>query len=434
MPRGRAGGLEAQHGQRDVDLADIDRDAGAARTGGAMIAEQLALDGGTPVRAERLPFHRPCVEEDEIAEVVDALRGGWLTTGPRCRRFEQELAAYVGAKHAVAVNSATAALHLALEAIGLRAGDEVIVPAYTFTASAEVVLYLGARPVLVDVDRRTLNIDPAAVEAAVTERTRAIVTVDMAGVPCDYDALRSIATRHNLVILDDAAHALPSRYKGRMIGSVADLTAFSFYVTKPLATGEGGMLLTDDDGYAERAQIMRLHGMSRDAWKRYTAEGSWYYEIVAPGFKYNLTDLAAAIGLRQLAKQERFLAERTRIAARYDAAFRALPELEVPLVPADVETSWHLYILRLNLDRLSVDRAQVIRALGAENVGTSVHFIPLHLHPWYSEEYGYTSDAFPAAYGEYQRAISLPIFPGMTDADVRDVIDAVQKVVRHYRR
>ena len=399
-----------------------------------MIAEALALDGGTPVRAERLPFHRPCVEEDEIAEVVDALRGGWLTTGPRCKRFEQEMAAYVGAKHAVAVNSATAALHLALDAIGLRADDEVIVPAYTFAASAEVVLYFGARPVLVDVDRRTLNVDPSAVEAAITPRTRAIMSVDIGGVPCDYDALRAIADRHRLVIVDDAAHAIPSRYKGRLLGTIADLTAFSFYATKTLTTGEGGMLLTDDDGYAERARTMSLHGMSRDAWKRYTAEGSWYYEIVAPGFKYNMTDLAAALGLRQLAKQERFLAERARTAARYDAAFRELPEVEVPSVPADVETSWHLYVLRLNLDHLSADRAQVIRALGAENVGTSVHFIPLHLHPWYAEEYGYTKDAYPTAYGEYQRVISLPIFPGMTDQDVEDVIGAVRKVVTHYRR
>ncbi|MDP8922571.1 MAG: DegT/DnrJ/EryC1/StrS family aminotransferase [Chloroflexota bacterium] len=399
-----------------------------------MIAEHLAVDGGAPVRAERLPFHRPCVEDDEIAEVVDALRGGWLTTGPRCRRFEQELAAYVGAKHAVAVNSATAALHLALEAIGLRAGDEVIVPTYTFTATAEVVLYFGARPVLVDVDRRTLNLDPAAVEAAIGERTRAIVTVDMGGVPCDYDALGAIAARHNLIIVDDAAHAIPSRYKGRMIGSVADLTAFSFYVTKPLATGEGGMLVTDDDDYAERARIMRLHGMSRDAWKRYTAEGSWYYEVVAPGFKYNLTDLAAALGLRQLAKQDRFRAERARVAARYDAAFRDWPELEVPFVPDDVETSWHLYILRLELDRLRVDRARVIEALAAENIATSVHFIPLHLHPWYREQYGFVPESFPSAYAEYRRAISLPIFPGMTDEDVEDVIAAVHKVVGHYRR
>lgn len=399
-----------------------------------MIAMGLAVDGGAPVRDTWLPFHRPCVEEDEIAEVVDTLRGGWLTTGPRSQRFEQELAAYVGAKHAVAVNSGTAALHLALDAIGLRPGDEVIVPAYTFTASAEVVLYFGARPVLVDVDHRTLNVDPAAVEAAVTERTRAVISVDMGGVPCDYDALREIATRHGLVIVADAAHALPSRYRGRMIGAVADLTAFSFYVTKTLATGEGGMLLTENDTWADRAQVMRLHGMSRDAWNRYSAEGSWFYEVVTPGYKYNLTDVAAALGLRQLTKQPRFLAERTTIAARYDGAFGHVPELETPFVPGDVETSWHLYILRLNLDRLSVDRAQVIRALGAENIGTSVHFIPLHLHPWYRDQFGFVPDSFPVAHAQYRRAISLPIFPGMTDDDVAGVIDAVTKVIGHYRR
>jgi dTDP-4-amino-4,6-dideoxygalactose transaminase len=399
-----------------------------------MIAERLALDGGDPFRASWLPFHRPCIEEDEIAEVVDTLRGGWLTTGPRTRRFEREFAEYVGAKHAVAVNSATAAMHLALEAIGLRPGDEVIVPAYTFTATAEVVLYFGARPVIVDVEPSAMTIDPAAAEAAVTERTRAIMPVDLAGVPCEYDALRDLARRHNLVLIADSAHALPTRYKDELVGTIADLTAFSFYVTKPLATGEGGMLVTDDEQWAERAQIMSLHGISHDAWKRYTAEGSWYYEVVASGFKYNLTDVAAALGLRQLTKQDRFLAERLSIAERYHAAFGQMAELEVPRPADHVESSWHLYLLKLNLEHLSADRAEVIRALHAENIGTSVHFIPLHLHPSYRERYGYTPDSFPVAYQEYRRVISLPIFPGMTDSDVGDVIGAVQKVVRHFRR
>jgi perosamine synthetase len=399
-----------------------------------MIAERLAIHGGEPFRPTWLPFHRPCIEDDEIAEVVETLRGGWLTTGPRTRRFEREFAEYVGARHAVAVNSATAAMHLALEAIGLRPGDEVIVPAYTFTATAEVVLYFGARPVVVDVDPTTMTIDPAAAEAAIGERTRAIMPVDLAGVPCEYDALRALARRHNLVLVGDAAHALPAQYKDEMVGTLADLTAFSFYVTKPLATGEGGMLVTDNEQWAERAQMMSLHGMSRDAWKRHTSEGSWYYEVVAPGFKYNMTDIAAALGLHQLKKQDRFLAERLSIARRYDAAFGQLAEIETPTVPAHVESSWHLYMLRLNLDRLRADRAGVIKALNAENIGTSVHFIPLHLHPSYRERYGFTPDSFPIAYREYQRVISLPIFPGMTDADVDDVIGAVQKVVRHFRR
>lgn len=399
-----------------------------------MIAERLALDGGTPVRESWLPFHRPCIEDDEIAEVVETLRSGWLTTGPRTKRFEQEFAAYVRAPHAVAVNSATAAMHLALDAIGLRPGDEVIVPAYTFTATAEVVLYFDARPVIVDVEPRTLTIDPAAVEAAVTPRTRAIISVDLAGVPCEYDALRAICRRHGLVLIADAAHALPARYRGEMVGQIADLTAFSFYVTKPLATGEGGMLTTANERWAERAQVMSLHGMSRDAWKRHTAEGSWYYEVVAAGFKYNLTDVAAALGLRQLTKQDRFRAERAAIAARYDAAFRELAELEPPTLPEHVESALHLYLLRLQLDRLAVDRAGFIRALAAENIGTSVHFIPLHLHPVYRDRYGYAPEAFPVAYREYLRVISLPIFPGMSGADVDDVIVAVRKVVRHYRR
>ena len=334
----------------------------------------------------------------------------------------------------MAVNSATAAMHLALEAIGLQPGDEVIVPAYTFTATAEVVLYFGARPVIVDVDQRTLNIDPAAVEAAVTERTRAIMPVDIAGLPCEYDPLRELADHQNLVLVEDAAHALPTRYRGEMVGTIAGITAFSFYATKTLATGEGGMLVTDNQEWAERAQVMSLHGMSRDAWKRHTAEGSWYYEVVAPGFKYNLTDVAAALGLRQLTKQARFLAERAGIAARYNAAFAGMAEVELPTIPSHVETSWHLYLLRLNLDRLTIDRGEFIKALNAENIGTSVHFIPLHLHPVYRERYGYTPDAFPSAYQEYRRVISLPIFPGMTDADVDDVIGAVRKVARHFRR
>lgn len=399
-----------------------------------MIAERLALNGGDPFRATWLPFHRPCIEEDEIAEVVDTLRGGWITTGPRAKRFEQEFAAYIGAKYAVAFNSATAAMHLALEAIGLRPGDEVIVPAYTFTATAEVVLYFEATPVIVDVDPLTLNIDLAAAEAAITERTRAIMPVDLGGVPCEYDPLRELARKHNLVLVEDAAHALPSRYKGERIGTVAGITCFSFYATKTLATGEGGMLVTDNQQWAERAQVMSLHGMSRDAWKRHTAEGSWYYEVVATGFKYNFTDIAAALGLRQLTKQARFLAERTSIAERYNAAFGAMPEIEAPTVPGHVETSWHLYLLRLHLDRLSCDRAEFVKALNAENVGTSVHFIPLHLHPAYRERYGYTPDSFPISYQQYRRVLSLPVFPGMTDTDVDDVIGAVQKVVRHFRR
>jgi dTDP-4-amino-4,6-dideoxygalactose transaminase len=399
-----------------------------------MIADTLALHGGTPFRETWLPFHRPCIEDDEIAEVTDALRSGWITTGPRTKQFEREFAEYVGAKHAVAVNSATAAMHLALEAIGLQPGDEVIVPAYTFTATAEVVMYFGARPVIVDVDPTTLNIDPGAVEAAVTEKTRAIMPVDLAGVACEYDPLRELASLKELVLVEDAAHALPTRYRGEMVGTIASITAFSFYATKTLATGEGGMLVTDNDQWAERAQVMSLHGMSRDAWKRHTAEGSWYYEVVAPGFKYNMTDMAAALGLRQLSKQARFLAERTAIAERYNAAFADLAEVETPTVPAHVETSWHLYLLRLNLDRLTVDRGEVIKALNAENIGTSVHFIPLHLHPVYRERFGYTPDSFPMAYQEYRRVISLPIFPGMTPADVDDVIGAVRKVVRSVRR
>jgi perosamine synthetase len=323
---------------------------------------------------------------------------------------------------------------LAVDSLHLEPDDEVILPTYTFTATAEVVAYYRARPVLVDVNPITLNVDPAAVEAAISPRTRAIISVDMAGVPCDYDAILDVAGGSNLPVIDDAAHALPSSYRGRNVGTIVDMTAFSFYATKTLATGEGGMLVTDDPERASRAAVMSLHGMNRDAWKRYTSEGSWYYEVVAPGFKYNLTDVAAAIGLCQLARQDELLRARRRIADRYQSAFADIHEIETPTVPSWAETSWHLYVLRLNLERLTADRATFVRALGAENVGTSVHFIPLHRHPWYREAYGYGAEQFPVADAEFERVLSLPLFPTMTDGDVDDVIAAVRKVVAAYRR
>jgi perosamine synthetase len=357
-----------------------------------------------------------------------------LTTGPKTKQFEQVLASYVGARHAVALNSGTAALHLALEAIGLSPSDEVIVPAYTFTATAEVVRYFDARLVLVDVDPDTLNLEVAAAERAVTARTRAIIGVDIAGQPCDWHLLRDVADRHGLVLVDDAAHALPSTLHTRPIGSWADLTAFSFYATKTLTTGEGGMLATSRTEWAERAASMALHGISKDAWKRYTAEGSWYYEVVAPGFKYNMTDIAAALGLGQLQRLELMHHRRSAIAARYAEAFAELPEVEPPWIRPDRTTAWHLYILRLHLDRLRCDRAEFIHQLTAANISASVHFIPLQLHPYYRDIYGYQPDAFPVAYSEYRRAVSIPIYSRMSDQDVEDVIAAVHQIVTANRR
>ena len=387
------------------------------------------------VRKAFLPFAQPDMDETEIAEVTSVIRSGWLTSGAKTTQFESEFAAAVGAKHAVAVNSCTAAMHLALESIGLRVADEVIIPTYTFAATAQVVHYFGARPVLVDSDPADLCIDPAKVEAAVTPRTRAIIPVHVGGRSAKLDELRAVAERHDLCMIEDAAHAFPTVYKGRMVGSISDFTCFSFYATKPLTTGEGGMLCTENEQFADRCRVMCLHGISRDAWKRYSSEGAWYYEIAAPGFKYNLTDIAAALGLAQLSKADRMRERRARIAERYTKAFRGRPELEPPPdAPADGRHSWHLYMLRLNLDVLIIDRARFFEELRTRKIGASVHFIPLHLHPYYREAYGYKPEDFPVAYREYGREISLPIYSKMTDDDVRDVIEAVTDIAERYRR
>lgn len=381
------------------------------------------------MRISFLPFALPDIDETELAEVREALEAGWVTTGLKVRQFESAFAAAVGAKHAIAVNSCTAAMHLALEAIGLQRGDEVITTPYTFAATAEVVRYFDARPVLVDVGAHDLNIHADLIEAAITPRTRAIIPVHIAGLPAELDAIHAVAQRHGLPVIEDAAHAFPSSYKVRSIGSISQFTCFSFYATKTITTGEGGMICTDDDGWAERCRIMALHGISKDAWKRYTAEGSWYYEIIAPGYKYNMTDIAAGMGLAQLRKAERMWQRRLVIAERYNQAFAGAPELQVPNDRTDCRHAWHLYMLRLNLDRLQIDRAQFADELKRRNIGISVHFIPLHLHPYYREAYGYQPEDFLVAYHEYQREISLPIYSKMSDADVQDVIDAVLEVV-----
>jgi dTDP-4-amino-4,6-dideoxygalactose transaminase len=386
------------------------------------------------LRATHLDFARPDTDEAEIAAVSDTIRSGWLTTGPKTRMFEEEFARFVGAKHAVAVNSCTAAMHLSLEAIGLKPGDEVITTPYTFAATGEVIRYFDAVPRFVDVEPRYLTIDPREVEAAITPRTRAIIPVHLAGHPAEMEPLLETANRHRVHIIEDAAHALPTHENGRRIGSVGDLTCFSFYATKTLTTGEGGMITTDNVDWADRCRMMSLHGISRDAWKRYTADGSWYYEVVAPGYKYNMTDIASAIGLVQLLKVERMAKRRSAIAERFNAAFADMPELTPPTPPRrGAIHAWHLYMLRLNLERLSIDRAAFINELKQRRIGASVHFIPLHLHPYYRQTYGYHPADFPVAYREYLREISLPIYSRMTDDDVTDVIDAVLGIAMNYR-
>jgi dTDP-4-amino-4,6-dideoxygalactose transaminase len=376
-----------------------------------------------------LPFALPDIGEEEIAEVVDSLRSGWVTTGPKARRFEQDFAAFLGdaGLHCVAVNSATAGLHLALEALGIGPGDEVITTTHTFTATAEVVRYLGADVRLVDIDPATLNIDPAAVEAAITPRTKAILPVHYAGLAADMPALLAVARRHGLKVVEDAAHALPTTVGGALVGTLAsDATVFSFYANKTITTGEGGMLVTRDAALARRAQVMRLHGMNRDAFDRFTAKRpSWYYEIVAPGFKYNLTDIAAALGLHQLRKAHAFQQRRAAIAAAYDAAFAGLPLVTPPGPPAGQTHAWHLYVLRL-ADDAGIERDRFIERLFDAGIGCSVHYIPLHLQPYWRDRYALAPAQFPHSQRAFERMLSLPVYTRMSDADVGRVVAAVR--------
>jgi perosamine synthetase len=381
-----------------------------------------------------LPFHRADVGEEEVSEVVNVLRSGWLTSGPKVREFEREFAAMFGTEHAVAVNSCTAALHLALEAAGLQEGDEVLVPTMTFAATAEVVTYFKARPVLIDCVRDTLNLDTSRIEEAITSKTKAIIPVHFAGHPCELDEIQTIARRHNLHVIEDAAHALPARYHGKMIGGISETTCFSFYATKNITTGEGGMVTTNNAELAARIRMMSLHGLSRDAWNRYSGKGSWYYEIISPGFKYNLTDIAAALGLAQLKKCERFWKRREQYAALYHEGFRDLPEIICPRAASHVQHAWHLYVIQLELDRLRISRDEFIRQLQEAGVGCSVHFIPLHLHPYHRNTWGYLADDFPVASKAFQRIVSLPLYSKMTEDDVKRVIDTVRCLVEKSRR
>jgi perosamine synthetase len=395
--------------------------------------EQLAIDGGTPVRTALLPYGRQSIDEADVAAVVAVLRSDWLTTGPKVAEFEQALAAVAGAKECVAVSSGTAALHAAMFACGAVPGSEVIVPAITFAASANCAAYLGATPVFADVDPDTLLIDPAEVEAKVTGKTRAIVAVDYAGQPCDYDRLRAIADRHGLVLLDDACHAIGGSYKGRPVGSLADLNAFSFHPVKHVTTGEGGAVATDDESLARRLRLFRNHGISTDFRQRETA-GSWAYEMIALGYNYRLTDIQCALGVSQLARLPQSIARRRAIAARYDEAFASIEGLRPLRLRGDASHAYHLYVVQLELEKLRVDRGQVFRALRAEGIGVNVHYLPVYLHPYYRRHFGTRPGHCPVAEAAYERLLSLPMFPAMTDGDVRDVIAAVQKVLAAVRR
>lgn len=378
-----------------------------------------------------LPFALPDIGDEEIRAVETCLRSGWVTTGPTTRRFEQDFRAYLGEDvEAIAVNSATAGLHLALESVGIEPGDEVIVPTMTFTATAEVVRYLGARPVFVDVNPATLNISPTAIAAAITPRTRAIMPVHYAGLACDMDAILALAARHGLRVIDDAAHAFPTRLDGKLVGTLgSDITVFSFYANKTMTTGEGGMIVTRDPELAARMRCMRLHGISRDAFDRYTSRvPAWYYEVIAAGFKYNLTDIAAAIGIEQLRKIDRFQQRRSWLAQRYDEGLAGLPLL-LPVHPLLGSThAWHLYVVRLTEDA-RVKRDELINALSERGIGTSVHFIPLHRQPYWRDSCGLNPEAFPVAEASFEAMLTLPLYTRMRDSDQDRVVAALHELL-----
>ncbi|MFA4926186.1 MAG: DegT/DnrJ/EryC1/StrS aminotransferase family protein [Candidatus Aminicenantales bacterium] len=385
------------------------------------------------MRRKFLPFSPPFISNEEIKEVTDTLKSDWITTGPKVKRLEEDFLHFLGSSSALALNSCTGALHTALATLGVGREEEVITTTMTFASTVNVIEHVGARPVLVDVEADTLNINPEGVAAAITTKTKAIMPVHYAGHPADLDPIYDLARRHNLFVIEDAAHAFPAEYKGHKIGSGKNPVAFSFYATKNITTAEGGML-TGEEAFIERARIISLHGMSHDAWKRYDKGGSWYYEVIYPGFKYNMTDIQASIGLAQLKKVNSFQKRRREIVTAYNEAFKGQVALETPVVRPEVAHAWHLYVLRLNSNVLTIGRDQFIEELKIRNIGTSVHFIPIHLHPYYRDKYGYKPEDFPIAYSNYLRLLSLPLYPRMTDQDVTDVIEAVLDIIERYKR
>jgi perosamine synthetase len=395
--------------------------------------ELLAIHGGSPVRNTFLPYSRQSIDEDDIQAVVDVLRSPWLTGGPKVDEFEQALASRVNAKYAIAFSSGTAALHAAVFAAGLGPGDEAITSTLTFVATANCVLYQGALPVFADVSRDTLNLDPELLAGKITQKTRAVLPVAYGGHPADLDPILGLADKHGLIVVEDACHALGAEYRGRCTGSIAHMSVFSFHAVKHVATGEGGMVTTNRADFAEVLRRFRNHGLSTDARQR-LASGSWRTEMTLLGFNYRLSDVASALGLSQLRKLESNLVRRAEIAARYTAAFQDLPGVRCPMVREDVKSAWHLYPIRVDTDALQADRGQVLRALRSENIGVNVHYVPVHLHPYYRERFGYKGGEYPVAERGYEQLISLPLFHGMREQDVGDVIAAVRKVTTHYSR
>ena len=398
------------------------------------IPSKLALEGGEPVRKEFLPLTRPWIGEEEKREVMDTLDGVWLSRGPKVSRFEEDFAVYTGANHAIAVSSCTAALHVSIVAAGVKEGDEVITTPVTFPATTNAILYERATPILVDVDRRTFNIDPRGIETRITSRTKAIIPVHMAGQPCDMDEILDIARRHSLIVIEDAAHAVGAKYGDQHAGTIGDAGCFSFYASKNLVTGDGGMITARNEEFAAFARVISLHGMSTTAWKRYSKEGTSHWDLVYPGFKYNMTDIEASLGIHQLRKIEEITRRRGVWAARYDELLADIPEIALPFRTPGRRHANHLYIITLDVDRLKVTRDQFMEMLKAENIGCGIHFVAVHMQPYYRKRFGYKPQDYPNAAWLSARILSLPMFPQMTEDDVQDVARSVRKVIARARQ
>jgi dTDP-4-amino-4,6-dideoxygalactose transaminase len=381
-----------------------------------------------------LPYHQPCIENEEIKEVVETLKSGWLTTGPRTLKFEEAFSDYIGCRHAIGLNSCTAGLHLALAAKGFTANDEVITTTMTFPATANAIIHAGLRPIFVDIETGTLNIDVSQIEENITPRTRAIVPVHFAGHPCDMDPIMELANKYNLMVIEDAAHAIEAKYKNRKIGNLGNPTSFSFYANKNITTGEGGMLVLNDDSLADKVRILRLHGISRDAWKRYGKSGFTHWELHSPGFKYNMADINAALGIHQLKKVNHFLELRKKYSSLYDLAFSKIPELETLETRDYAEPAHHLYIISLRLEQLTVSRDEFLDAIQSKGIGVAVHYKGLHLQPYYRKEYSIPQEKFTVATRYSERVISLPLYPRMSVGDIERVIGVVTDLIDRYRR
>lgn len=390
--------------------------------------------GGLRIRHSFLPFALPSIGEEEINEVVDTLKSGWITTGPKTKRFEEEMKKYTGCKHAIALSSCTAALHLALVALGIKEGDEVITSPVTFPSTANVIIHCGAKPVFADIDKKTLNIDPNKIEQKITKKTKAIIAVDLAGQPCEYDKIRKIAQKYDIPIIEDAAHSIGAEYAGKKIGTLNKATCFSFYPIKNITTGEGGLLATDDDKLAETARIYSLHGMSKNAWQRYSAKGSPYWETVAPGYKYNMTDIQAAIGLHQIKKLDDFIDKREKYAKMYKDAFSKVEEITIPIQINGVRHAWHLFVILLDIDKLKITRDKFMDLMKQENIGTGIHFVSLHMHKYYKKAFGFKDEDYPNASYVSDRIVSLPLYPKMSVNDLIDVVNATKKIIAYYSK